>query len=403
MLTGNNFVYFGPEKWDGLWRNRHHLLTRFSKKNIVLYVEPRHYLKKIREQLKKGNLSWKDFFNNFKEKRITHAGANLYIYHSPLYTPISGRFPLNFITFIIWKIFLVYSMRRLKIFKPIVWLSRPDMADLINKFHESLLIYHVVDEYLAYSGITNAQRLTLEKKENLLLKKSDLVIVVSKNLLKSKQKLNNNTFLVPNAVDYPLYKKAINSNFGSPSNIRDIQKPIIGYSGLISAKLDLRIIFYLSKIHPEWSIVLLGEIDYRFCSEYICQLKKMENVHFLKRKPISQVPYYVNAFDICIAPYIVNEHSQNISPLKIYDYMALGKPIVCTNFEAALKFKNVIYIGKSKQEFDECIKKGLSEINDSISLKRKRIALQNSWEDRVGKISKLILLHLQNRNIEELF
>jgi len=390
MIAGYDFLYFGPEKWDGLWRSRHQLLSRFAKKNRVLYVEPRYRLKETRTKWRRGEIKFQSYFKDLYQNRVTRLNSNLFIYHSPLFAPISDRFPLSRLTQHFWRMILKNTLNRLGFVKPIVWVSRPSMINLIDGFNESMVIYHVFDEYQAYFGSRSVRKDHAQNFERLLLRRADLVIVVSPKLYETKSPFNCNTHLVPNAVDYNAYRKAAKNGMQTPSDIADLPKPRIGYSGLISAKLDFKIIEKMALKHPEWSIIFLGTVDLRHCAEELNPLKKMKNVYFLNRKEISEVPYYIKAFDVCLAPYKINEHSKNISPLKLYDYMACGKPVVCTDFPAAQQLKHLNFISTSQQDFTSLVEKALYENDISLSDQRKYLASQNTWDDRVEKISLLI-------------
>jgi glycosyltransferase involved in cell wall biosynthesis len=285
---------------------------------------------------------------------------------------------------------------------PIIWVSRPSMINLISGFNEKMVIYHVVDEYQAYFG-SKAQR--EEQKQNIerrMLKRADLVIVVSQKLYETKRPFNCNTHLVPNAVDYFAYSEAIDSDKQLPRDIARLPGRKIGYSGLIAAKLNFKLLQDMATAHSEWSIILLGAIDDRHCSEDLNLLKKIRNVYFINRKNISEVPYYIKTLDVCIAPYKISRHSQNISPLKIYDYMACGKPIVSTNFPAAQMYKDIIHIAYSEQEFTSLVEKALYEDDKNLSQKRRYIASQNTWDDRVKQISLLMRSTLHELQRSEL-
>ncbi|MFV9646120.1 MAG: hypothetical protein ACNYWU_09885, partial [Desulfobacterales bacterium] len=322
-LEGHSIIYFGPGKWEGMWRNRHQLMSRFARHNKVLYVEPVVYLKKVRHLLRQRRSGWNELWQAAKQKRITRAAENLYIYHSPAYIPISGRFPLDKITWWVWNLLFKQTMKRLGFIRPIIWLSRPEMSCFIGNFNEKLIIYHVVDEYLSYGEMDVETRAKLEKLEQQVLEKADLVIVVSEKLHATKSVFNKHTYLVSNGVDYASYSKALTDDTPMPSDISQLPKPVIGYSGLISRRLDLGLIGYIAKSHTEWSLVLIGEVNDGGCENELNRLREMKNVYFLGIKEITQVPHYVRVFDVCIVPYKLNEQTENLSPLKLYDFMAM--------------------------------------------------------------------------------
>jgi glycosyltransferase involved in cell wall biosynthesis len=272
------------------------------------------------------------------------------------------------------------------------------MVDLIGCFNEKIVIYHIVDEYLAYSNIDKDKRTSLEKYENKMLKNADLVIVVSENLYRNKKKYNKNTYKVKNATDFKAYSRETKNDHAFSHDIKNLPRPIIGYSGLISERLDLDLIQHLAQTHPEWSITLVGQIDNRNCAKKINLLKKFKNIYFLGRKKIVQIPSYVKAFDLGIIPYEINEQSKNISPLKLYDYLAAGIPIVISDLPAAHEFKEVIYIADNKEKFTVAIENALASDNETLFIKRRNFASENTWDERVIQISNLITQHLKIKN-----
>jgi glycosyltransferase involved in cell wall biosynthesis len=390
MITGHSLVYFGPEKWDGLWRNRHQLMSRFAEQNKVLYVEPKTWFRDARQQWRAGTLGWQAL----KQSRVTKAADNLYIYHSPVFIPISGRYPLDHITWFLWKALVRLTMRKLGFYEPIIWLSRPAMVNMIGSFDEKLAIYHIVDEYLSYSRCNVEARRRQQALERQMMGRVDLAIVVSESLLQRKLPLNEHTYVVPNGVDYQAYTRAMQGDEPSPSDIAHLPKPVIGYSGLIGARLDLSLLEHIAATHPEWSVALMGAVDNRGCDAELWRLREANNVHFLGRKEIARVPLYVQAFDVCLIPYQVGERAQNASPLKLYDYMAAGKPIVTTNFSVANQFKEVVRIADTQAEFLRYIEESLAEDGQDLFLKRRCIAAENTWDKRVEQLSNIVQSYL---------
>jgi hypothetical protein len=369
-------------------------MTRVARYNKVLYVEPKYYLKNIRQKLNQKKLKWIDIKNDVKKDRITNFNRNLYIFHSPMFIPFSERIFFDQLTKFLWIKFLNKKLKELNIKNPIVWLSRPEMLDIAGKFNEKLLVYHVVDEYSSYNDVNSYEKNRIQNLEKKLLKKADLVIVVSSNLYKTKKQFNPHTYLVPNAVDFDAYNSKNLGHNKPPKDILKIAKPIIGYSGLVAKRLDFKIINYIAENNPYWSIVFVGKVN---PDEHITKLNKLKNIHFLGNKEIAQVPQYINYFDVCIIPYKNNEQSKNISPLKLYDYFATGKPIVSTNFPEVFKFNDIVRIASNKVGFALEIENALSENDQMLSVKRQLIANKNTWNDRIIQISDLINSFLNNK------
>jgi len=400
MLTGYNLIYFGPEKWDGLWRNRHQLMTIFAQRNRVLYVEPRAYLRPTFRRWRQGKLRWTELC----EPRLTKVQENLHVYHPPVFMPISGQPPLREILEFTDRWMLRRAMKQLGLQSPLIWLSRPSMIGRVGQFNEKMVIYHVVDEYAAYGGVRRDSRDIIQEQERQLLQLADLVIVVSQPLLEAKKPYNPNTHLVPNAVNYEAFAEILNKRSARPSDIAAVPRPVIGYSGLISRRLDLALLIQLAEAHPEWSLVFVGATATPGDS-LLKRLKALPNVYFLGPKPVTSVPRYVSAFDVALIPYRLTEETRHASPLKLYDYLACGKPVVTVDIPAARPYAHLIKIVSEPSQFVVAIERALIEPQDDLIAERQAIAAENSWTQRVAQISHLIRLTLEaheGRQVSEL-
>lgn len=390
ILIGHNIVYFGPEKWDGLWRNRHQLMSRFARDNRVLYVEPRHYLKSLRRQWRAGQIGWRALWRSFREAGVSEVRPNLWVYSSPLHIPIAGRFPLDRLTWWLWRARLGRVLRQLGFDRPITWLSRPEQLPLAGHFGAKLVIYHVVDEYLAYNAVAAGAREAVRALEQQLLSRADLVVVVTEALRKSKGSLNPHTYLVPNGVDIQAYIQAMDNPRPTPEDVGKLPKPVIGYVGLIAARLDLGLLRRIALAHPDWSLALVGAVDDRHSATELSELQQIPNIHFLGLKPVERVPDYVRAFDVGVIPYRLDEAAQNASPLKLYDYLAAGKPIVATDFAAARTFGELVRIGGTPEAFERELELALAERDDGLTQRRRFHAQENSWDKRVDQLAAII-------------
>ena len=393
MISGQSIIYFGPEKWDGMWRNRHHLMSRFARCNKVLYVEPALGFNKLRRRLLDPKRPPEHAAPG--PSLVTQVSDNLFVYHSPDWIPIFGRFPLSKISTVFWNALLRRTLARLGMKAPIIWLSRPNMGGYIGAFNEKMRIYHVVDEYLAYGNLSEAQKAVVAEMENRVIDAVDMVVVVSKALYDAKHREGQSTHIVQNGVDVQAYSNALEADAPRPEDLAAIQGPLLGYSGLISARLDLALLHRIATAHPEYNIVLMGQINDRGCAEAMTRLQNMPNVHFLGPKPITDVPRYVKAFDVCLVPYALNDETRNLDALKIYDYLAAGKPVVTTNIPAVNRFRDVAYLADTDGEYLACIRRALSENDISLFDKRRSVAGDNTWEHRVDQLSGILERHLK--------
>jgi glycosyltransferase involved in cell wall biosynthesis len=385
-LEGEAMIYFGPERWEGLWRNRHQLMVRFARTNTVMYVEPRIFVRTLYADLRSKRIRLADFF-----RPLSSQSHGVHVFHSPLWLPSTGKPGLSSLLTWLWRKVLRRSMKKAGIENPIIWLSRPEMIEYLHRFGEKLSIYHVVDEYSEYYGLTPERRKVIKETERRLIKSANLCVVVSAKLYEGKCQYSDKVHLVPNAVDYEAFHAAL----GPPSEMADIAKPVIGYSGLISDRLNLRLLAAVADAHPDWSIVLVGDELVANCGEELAALGRRANVHFLGRKTVEALPAYINAFDVGIIPYRTDENADNCSPLKMYEYMAAAKPIVTTDFAVAREYSDVVYVASDEQCFDERISEALRHGESRRRIHEGEcIAAENTWAHRVQAISDIVRYEL---------
>ena len=196
MIEGCDIVYFGPEPWAGMWRNRHQLLSRLARANRVVYIEPRPYLRQLLRSL--PPLS--------SQERGGQGGVRLYrtpafaaIGGGPLWRPIAHRLRVAH---------LRHTLAGWGIERPIVWLSHPGQADGRDDLPARLHVYHVVDEYLGYAGVAAAQRARLAAWEDQILAWADLVIAVTPELAEARSRRGAEMRLLPNAADVAAFEAA---------------------------------------------------------------------------------------------------------------------------------------------------------------------------------------------------
>lgn len=404
MLQGHDLIYFGPGQWQGLWRNRHQLLTRFARHNRVLYVEPQTDFAGFRDLWRTGRLGWRTIWQEFRRDWVEPVQPNLYIYQSPKGLPVSGRFPLDRVTWQVWLAALKLALRRLRFQRPIVWLSRPEMGRFLGHFQESLVIYHVVDEYTAYQTVSGEEAEVLREAERALMQQADLVIVVSPQLLEVKRTFNSQTHLVPNGVDVAAFQGPA----PVPDDLQSISAPRLIYAGLIGARLDLKLLLALMRRRPDWSLVLIGQENPAGTEGDIEELRRLPNTHYLGLKPVQQVPAYLLACSVCVLPYASNREAHFLDPLKLYEGLAAGLPIVATPIPAIRPYGGLVRLATGVDAFEAEVEAALAEGRSmeaaQKAAQRQAVAADHTWDARVEQVSALIeakLGRVRKHNVDE--
>ena len=326
--------------------------------------------------------------------RLRHERDGLNVYSDPLYAPYAGRLSGGKITAAIRREGLNRALHSLGAGRPILWLLRPWHADQLGQFGEKLVVYHVTDEYSDYPAV--ADKAQFRAAEEMLLRRADLVIVTSPSLLASKAPFNPATHLVRNAVDYKGFQVALRSGREHPA-LAPIPHPRIGYAGALNEKIDFGLIEQVARSRPDWQIVLVGSLDLMGHAAEVAGLRALRNVYWPGRVPVTEVPAAIAGMDVCLLPYKINPWTANIDSLKLYEYLACGKPVVATDVPAAREFSDLVRIATGAEGFVLEIAGGLAEDRPELSARRKGAAAANTWDDRVAQIERLLIEALNRK------
>jgi len=212
-----------------------------------------------------------------------------------------------------------------------------------------------------------------------------LIFVVSKNLLNFFDD-QPNVYWVPNGVDIKHYNKKFTL---INRDVSDIPKPIIGYIGVIQDKVDLKLVKYLAENNPDKSLVMVGPV-WNEQDKFKIELEGLSNVYFLGYKKYENAPMYIQQFDIGIIPHKTEGFSASTNPMKAYEYLACGKPVVATKNIGVDNVREMVNTAASYEEFNQQVNELLAEDNEENQQTRKDFIKKHSWFNTVNKMLELI-------------
>jgi len=193
------------------------------------------------------------------------------------------------------------------------------------------------------------------------LRHADVVFATSSVLVQRAATLRTgSTYLFPNGVDFEHWQEV--SNISVPSAIRHIPHPIVGYFGTISHWIDRDVILELSTQYPLWQFVFIGP---RADNGFLDPVFSRPNCHWLDSQPYEILPGLAAQFDVCWMPFCQTDLTEAINPVKIYEYLALGKPVVAPPFPDLIQLGPAVEFAVKSIEYGHLIKKMIEEKHDA--------------------------------------
>jgi len=374
-LEDASILSFAVDRWTDVPRCRHHVMSRLAERNRVVFATAPWYIREA-------------FRDSGEEVGLTRVSRNLYTYCPPRWLPYSYRFALlNRCSLSLRCRLLARTARTLGMGRPILYIWHPWFADVIGHFDERLVVYHCYDEYAAFAG---SDRDEVEAAETQILRAADLVLTVSEGLHARKRVHNENTYLVRNGVDYQLFASAQAPGTPVAEELRGIARPVIGcVTRIVPEYFDAPLLRRVFSARPDWSFVVVGPE----CAESpeLSRLKALPNVHMLGRRQLSELPSYLKRFDVCLIPYVLTENKCLADPLKLYEYLAAGKPVVSKPIPGLSAFgDDVVTRASDAAEWIGAIEDALHTDSRDRIARRQAVARQHTWDDRVELISGLI-------------
>ncbi|MDD3889492.1 MAG: glycosyltransferase [Syntrophomonadaceae bacterium] len=378
-MENQDIVCIAGVDFEPLWARTQQLVWRMPTSNRILYVEtPLSILSPFKDKTLwyKWRL-WRQGVRKLKD--------NLYLFSPPLLLPLANRYRfINRINQSLMACSLRKVCRQLGFKDPLLLTYLPNTADMAGKLGEKLLIYDCVDEHSAFLGFNPE---LVRQMEIDLLQKSDLVFVTAQPLYDDKSQFTDNIHMLRNAADVANFNLAMADDTVIPDDVKDIPGPVLGFIGRIKEWIDLELIKQVAEVRPDWSIIMVGPVG---LDADISQFSELKNVHFIGSRAKEELPGYLKKFAVCLNPFRTSKLSNAVNPLKFYEYLAAGKPIVSTPMPEMDMLEGMVEIGEGRDEFIQAIERALNDSPEKITA-RLTLSQQHSWEKRVEVMGDLIM------------
>jgi len=353
MPNANQFdvVILSTAEWDNpFWTNKQHTASALASLGCrVLYIESL--------GLRRPTSRSKDWLRIIKRlfKACSfpkHIQKNIWVW-SPLVIPMSSNTAIQLLNRLIFASSLFFVRTILRFNSAVLLTYNPTTRLYLDLRFFRVTIYHCVDEISQQPGM-NSDLIQLEDQRLCTL--VDHVYVTSQELFKSRSKFTSSISYYPNVVDNRHFSKF---NFKSPplpSEYIYIKEPRLIFVGAISSyKVNFKLIRDIALSKPDWSIVLIGLVGEGDPNTDVSVLQNISNIYFLGPKSYQSLPIYMHHAQIGLLPCLINSYTTAMFPMKFFEYLSGGLPVVSTDLPSLHEFKDCFLCADSSSEFIERI------------------------------------------------
>lgn len=258
-------------------------------------------------------------------------------------------------------------------------------SPLVFSLKDNKTIYDCMDEHAGFAD-TPPKLLTLEP--NLMIK-SDAVVASSKPIYHEVKRYNCSAHLIRNAGEYEHF--AMGDAKKAAMDLPEVKGPIIGYVGAIADWFDMKLVHELATRNPDWNFMLIGNTHISSIEE----ISKCNNVFLLGEKSYDELPSYIQSFDVCIIPFLINNLTLATNPVKVYEYLAAGKPVVSSDLPELRTMQEYVWLASGTQQFECSIHAALLKTDQEKHIDKRRLfAAKHTWKKRYESFKAIISKNL---------
>ncbi len=265
-----------------------------------------------------------------------------------------------------------------------LFISAPLFTPLVQKLHPKVFVADAQDNFLKLKSYRNTPH--LEHYYQFWRDHADVLISNSPETTRWLRQNRPDAKCIPNGADFTFFRRDV--SYETPLDMRSVKRPIVGFAGKMQEMSDVELIQQLIETMPEVSFVFIGQL---LNPRWVKSLWRYPNVHYLGDKPYAQLPQYLAAFDVCIIPYS-QKRQHGVDPIKFYEYLAMGKPVVTTLVGDVARYENhpQVIIGKTDDAFIQGVKFFLKKIMRNDPLETASLPEQCSWKIKADYIIQKI-------------
>lgn len=381
-LQGRDIVCIGTADWQTeLPINQHQLMRRLGARNRVLFVESL--------GLRRPQLAGRDLRRIARRlarglRGVRRVGEVRVL--SPLVLPFHGSAPVRALNRRLLRRQVRRAARRLGGGRPILWAYAPQAEALLDVLDPELVVYHCVDDVASQKGVDAESFRAAERR---FAASADLVLASAPALAERMRSLAGNVLYAPNVADTELFATALRAGPVDPA-VASLSPPRLVFQGaIVATKLDVDLLAELAGLRPEWSIVLVGPRGAGDPGGDLSPLERAPNIHMVGPREEAGLPAVLRGADAGLIPYAVNDLTRSVFPMKVYEYLAAGLPVLSTPLPALEGVAAVEKVGDAS-ELVAAFERERAIDSAERRRERSRAAAAHSWQARIEEIERAL-------------
>jgi glycosyltransferase involved in cell wall biosynthesis len=379
-LNGRDVVCVGFNDWDNeVWTNQHHLMSRLAANGSrVLFVESlglrrpslgsSRDLRRIGRRLRRG----------LSRPRVRGGVVVL----SPLVLPLHSQALVRSLNAWLLRARVGSAAKRLRFTRPVLWGYVPQAEVLLGTLDPELVIYHCVDDIASQAHIDAPSFLAAETR---FAQRANLVIASAPALVDRMRRLSSNVLFAPNVADTASFATALEPG-PVDAALGSLTEPRLVFVGAIAAKkLDFDLLLGIARARRDWSLALIGPVGLGDPETDVSDLAREPNIYLLGPRQHQDLPMVLRAGAVGLIPYRRSRLTASVFPMKVYEYLAAGLPVVATGLPSLEGIADVALVEGVDAAVD-AIEQALAA--DTVDRRRARSAAVrgHSWESRLAEI-----------------
>jgi UDP-galactopyranose mutase len=261
--------------------------------------------------------------------------------------------------------------------KVLFWVSSPVpyLPSLLSRFPHSPVVFDWIDDVRLFAHLSPRVEACLHD----LLRTADFVFTSGRRLHDQALRFRKpeNVAILSNGVDVPHWRHPPDRQSPPPPMDALPPGPVIGYFGTISHWIDFELVAAVAKARPGWQFVFIGPASQVPGFE---KLLEAGNIHWIKEQPYNRLPEFSCFFHAAWLPFRAEGLGATINPVKAYEYLAAGKPVVASPLPDLIDLEPAVALAKSAPEFVEQLTALLEAQDEAVVEQRRVMAQRYSWD-----------------------